>query len=53
MILVDCVTGTPSFIQMNVSGGDPDEMQDNVKEDPMIAYKVDDDDGVVNTGAAV
>ena len=37
---------------MNVSGGDPDEMQDNVKEDPMIAYKVDDDDGVVITGAA-
>ena len=37
---------------MNVSGGDPDEMQDNVKEDPMIANKVD-DDGVVITGAAV
>ena len=31
MILLDCSTvGSPSFIHVNVSGGEPDEVQDNV-----------------------
>ena len=41
MILVEFVTGTPSFIQMKVSGGDPDEVQVKVKEEPIVTSMVD------------
>ena len=34
-MLMDCVVGTPSFIQVNVSGGEPREVQDNVREVPI------------------
>ena len=51
MILVDCVIGAPSFIQINLSGGDPDEVQFNVKGEPMITNT--DDISFVITGAAV
>ena len=37
---------------MNVSGGEPREVQDNVKEELIVANVVD-DDGVSITGAAV
>jgi len=43
---VDCVTGTPSFIQINVSGGDPDEI--HVKELLIV-----NNNKFVITGAAV
>ena len=36
-----------------MSGGDPEEIQVNVKEDPIITFTVDNDAGiVVITGAA-
>ena len=53
---MDCVTGTPSFIHVNVSGGEPDEVQVNVILDPRtISTAANDDDGTatVITGAAV
>ena len=37
---------------MNVSGGEPREVQDNVKEELLVTVIVD-DDGVSITGAAV
>ena len=37
---------------MNVSGGEPREVQDNVREEPIVTVTVD-DDGVSVTGAAV
>ena len=54
MILVDCVTGTPSFIHVNVSGGEPDEVQDNVMLDPKSISTADDDDNELSViiGAA-
>ena len=46
--------GTPFFIQMNVSGGDPDEIQVNVNGEPIATYKGDNDGcTVVMTGKAV
>ena len=54
MTLGDGVIGTPSFIHVNVSGGEPDELQDNVISDPIVIFTGDNDDGVaVITGAAV
>ena len=55
MILVDCVTETPSLIQVNVSGGEPDEMQVSVILDSITISLVDsdDDDMALITGAAV
>ena len=51
---MSCVIGTPSFIQMNVSGGEPVEVQVNVKEEPITTSKADIDDGVlIIAGAAV
>ena len=38
---MSCVIGTPSFIQMNVSGGEPVEVQVNVREEPMTTSKAD------------
>ena len=37
---------------MNVSGGEPREIQHNVREEPTSTFTVD-DDGVSITGAAV
>ena len=56
MISVDCVTGIPSFIHVNVSGGEPDEVQVNVILDPRTMSTGDNDDddiAAVITGAAV
>ena len=57
MISVDCVTGIPFFIHVNVSGGEPDEIQVNVILEPRtisIGDNDDDDDiASVITGAAV
>ena len=53
MILVDCSTVVSLFLlHVNVSGGEPREVQDNVKEE-LIATVIVDDDGVSITGAAV
>ena len=43
--------GVPSFIQVNVSGGEPSEVQDNVRGEPVILLTI--DNVVVMTGAAV
>ena len=51
MILVECVIGKPSFIQMKVSGGDPDEVQVNVKGEPITTFIVD-NEYLVITGEA-
>lgn len=46
--------GTPSFIHMNVSGGDPDEVQVNVRVEPVSTFKADDDGCVdIITGGAM
>jgi len=52
MMLVDCVIGTPSFIHVNVSGGEPCEMQNNVSGVPKATFTVDDVELVI-TGAAI
>ena len=52
MILVDCTIGPPSFFHVNVSGGEPREVQDNVREEPTTTVTVDDDGGSI-VGAAV
>ena len=53
MILVDCSTvGSLSFFQVNVSGGEPCEVQLNVRGEPTAIVTVD-DDGLSITGAAV
>ena len=53
MISVDVSTiGSPSFIHVNVSGGEPDEVQDNVILYPSTT-DIDDDELAVTTGAAV
>ena len=49
--MVDCIIGTPLFIQINVSGGEPDDVQVNVKVDP-IRRDADADVAVI-TGAAI
>ena len=55
MILVDCSTvGSLPFLHVNVSGGEPREVQDNVREFEELTLTVTiDDDGVSITGAAV
>ena len=49
---MDCSTGPLSFLHVNVSGGEPSEVQDNVREEPTLTVTID-DDGVSITGAAV
>ena len=54
MILVDGTVGPLSFCQVNVSGGEPCEVQFNVRGDPTEIIMVDDDDdGLLMVGAAV
>ena len=53
MILVDCSTvEVLFFIHVNVSGGEPLEVQDNLREEPTLSVTVD-NDGVSITGAPV
>ena len=52
MILVDCTIGPLSFLHVNVSGGEPREVQDNVSGEPAASVSVDDDGGSI-VGAAV
>ena len=53
MILVDCITAAlPSLCHVNVSGGEPCEVQDNVRGPPTVTVIVF-DDGVFIMGAAV
>ena len=53
MMLADCSTfGSLSFLYMNVSGGEPLEVQDNVREKPTTLVTLD-DNGVSITGIAV
>ena len=52
MILVDCAIGPPSFLQVNMSGGEPREVQDSVTLEPMAAISVE-LAGVSITGVAV
>jgi len=47
------IIGTPSFIHVNVSGGEPDEVQVNVISEPIATFTGDDDGVAVITGAAV
>ena len=49
---MDCSTGPLSFLHVNVSGGEPRDVQDNVRASPTLTVTVD-DDGVSITGAAV
>ena len=49
---MDCSTRPLSFLHVNVSGGDPREVQDNVRGSPGFTVTVN-DDGVSITGAAV
>ena len=42
----------PFFLHVNVSGGEPCEVQDNVRGSPTLTVIVD-DDGVSITGGAV
>ena len=52
MILVDCTIGPLSFLHVNVSGGEPCEVQDSVRESPTATITVDDNGGSI-IGAAV
>jgi len=52
VILVDCTIGPRSFLHVNVSGGEPCEVQDNVRVEPTTTVTVDDDGGSI-IGAAV
>ena len=52
MILVDCIIGPLSFLHVNVSGGEPREVQDNVRGEPTSIDKEDNDEGSI-IGAAV
>jgi len=52
VILVDCTIGPLSFLQVNVSGGEPREVQDNVSGEPIITVTVE-GDGVSITGATM
>jgi len=49
---VDCVIGIPSFIQVNASGGEPREVQDNVRGELTMTTRVDDNGGSI-VGATV
>ena len=49
---MDCSTvGSLSFLHVNVSGGEPREIQDNLRVKPTAIVTVD-DNGVPITGAA-
>ena len=48
---MNCSTGPLSFLHVNVSGGEPREVQDNVREEPIVTV-TEDDDGMSMTGAA-
>ena len=52
MILVEFNIGPLSFLHVKVSGGEPREVQDNVREEPKAAATVDGDGGSI-FGAAV
>ena len=52
MILVDCSIGPLFFLHVNVSGGEPCEVQDNVRREPVTTATVDCDGGSMS-GAAV
>ena len=49
---MDCSTGPLSFLHVNVSGGEPLEVQDNIREVPALSVIVFGDIGSI-TGAAV
>ena len=49
---MDCIIGPSSFLQVNVSGGEPREVQDNVRGELTVTITVD-DDGISIFGAAV
>ena len=49
---MDCSTGPLSFLHVNVSGGEPCEVQNNVREELTLTDTLD-DDGVSITGAAM
>ena len=49
---MDCSIGPLFFLHVNVSGGEPHEIQDNVREETTATVIVD-DDGVSIIGAAV
>ena len=49
---MDCSSGPLSFLHVNVSGGEPREVQNNVREEPTLTVTVD-DDGVSITGRSV
>ena len=51
MILVDCTTGPLSFLHVNVSGGEPRDVQDNVRVEPTATVTFGDGGSVI--GAAV
>ena len=52
VILVECVIETSSFVHVKVSGGDPDEVQVNVKGEPIATSLLDNDEYAVITGEA-
>ena len=52
MLVDNCSVGLSSFLQMNVSGGEPCEVQFSVRGEPTERVMVD-DDGLVMVGAAV
>jgi len=52
VILVDCIIGPLSFLHVNVSGGEPREVQDIVRGEPTANVTVDDDGGSI-IGAAI
>ena len=49
--MLDFNSGPLFFLQVNVSGGEPREVQDNVWEEPKSTVTVDDDGGSI-TGVA-
>jgi len=51
VILVDCTIGPLSFLHVNVSGGEPREIQDNVREDLIETLTGDRGESII--GAAV
>ena len=52
MILVDrSAIGLLSFLHMNVSGGEPREVQDNVRVEPIGTVTVDNDEVSITGGA--
>ena len=53
VILVDGIVGPLSFCQVNMSGGEPCEVQFNVRGDPTSTVTVEDDNAVFIIGIAV